>query len=59
MNEQQQREAYQDGPDFYDAITDQVIASFPEMVKSDTDLKGAMSAREKFRDLHPNIKLIG
>lgn len=55
----------QDGPDFYLDPDDNPhipldelprIASYPELVKSDRDLEGALKARERFAKEYPQYR---
>lgn len=38
----------QDGAQFYDAETGALIAEYPDMVKGDHDMDGAVAARARF-----------
>jgi len=49
--------ADQDGPDFYDTITCEHIASYPSFVAGDYDLEGAMKARAHFLELNPDYEI--
>ena len=40
--------AIQDGPDFYDDATGEVIASYPDSCTGDGDIVGAEKARSRF-----------
>lgn len=44
---------FQDGPDFYDSETGKRIVSYPQLVKNDYDIEGAIHAESVFRDEHP------
>lgn len=57
MSPSMPREAYQDGPDFYD-VKGALIASFPELVNGDADFQGAALARYEFRRRFPDTKLV-
>jgi hypothetical protein len=46
------RAFYQDGADFYDEETKQLVASYPDMVKGDFDAKGAKEALKRFLREH-------
>lgn len=39
---------FQDGPDFYDEETGELVARYPELVLGDYDIEGAQEARERF-----------
>ena len=43
----------QDGADFYDDITGELIASYPKLVKNDSDLDGAYNAKFSFLKDNP------
>ncbi len=41
----------QDGPDFYSE--DEIICSYPKLVRNDSDMNGAVNARAQFLADHP------
>lgn len=49
----------QDGRDFYDAITNCLVASYPNLVANDYDIVGAVAARSAFLADHPNYSSEG
>jgi hypothetical protein len=51
------RLCYQDGADFYDAKTGEVIARYPLLVFNDSDLRGAMDTRQTFLEDHPDCEI--
>ena len=50
------RLAYQDGADFYDVETDELIESYPDMLNSDHDVNGAIRACGRFALEHLNYR---
>ena len=44
---------YQDGGQFYDEITGELIADYGNLVKHDYDMEGATTARKQFLIDHP------
>lgn len=47
---------YQDGAEFYDAETNSIIASYPELVEDSFDVAGGLEAEETFLNDHPEYK---
>jgi hypothetical protein len=43
----------QDGADFYNAATNQLICSYPDMVANDYDVGGAEAAATRFQSEYP------
>lgn len=50
---------YQDGAEFTDAETGELIAEYPEAVKNDFDMVGAILCRMQFESEHPGYKDAG
>ncbi len=50
----EERAFYQDGRDFYSK--GKLIASYPDLVKDDSDLIGTIAARKRFLLDHPQFK---
>ena len=47
--------AYQDGRDFYNEETDQLLVTYPDLVTDDWDTDGAKLARERFAQQFPQF----
>lgn len=52
-DKERKQKYYQDGSNFYQEDTGELIVSYPEMVKNDQDLEGAMRAEERFAREYP------
>jgi len=52
------RQCYQDGADFYDDDSGELIASYKDLVKGDYDTNGAEQARIKFQNEHPDYGIV-